>query len=60
MSDLQFYTEKALRSVEGYGQAEAYASESVIHTVYIDGSRISNIETKRESGMMVRIADGGR
>ncbi len=54
------YVEKALQAVEGYGQAEAYASESVIHTVYIDGTRISNIETKRESGIMVRMADGGR
>lgn len=60
MSDLSFYAEKALKAVEGYGQAEAYSSENVIHTVYIDGSRISNIETKRESGVMVRIADGGR
>ena len=54
------YVEKALRTVEGYEQTEAYASESVIHTVYIDGTRISNIETKRESGLMIRIMDGGR
>lgn len=60
MSDLAFHTEKALKAVEGYGQAEVYASENLIHTIYIDGTRISNIETKRESGMMVRIADGGR
>lgn len=54
------YVEKALSAVKDYAQAEAYASDSVIHTVYIDGTRISNIETKRESGLMVRIADGGR
>ncbi len=60
MSDLSSHVEAALRAVERYGQAEAYGSENVIHTVYIDGTRISNIETKRESGLMVRIADGGR
>lgn len=60
MSDLEFNVEKALRAADGYAQAEAYASEAVIHTVYIDGTRISNIETKRESGLMVRIADDGR
>lgn len=54
------YVEKALASLDGYAQAEAYASDSFIHTIYIDGTRISNIETKREAGIMVRIADGGR
>ncbi len=60
MSDLDFHVESALNAVREYGQAEAYASENIVHTVYIDGSRISNIETKRESGLMVRVADGGR
>lgn len=60
MSDLDSMVESALRSVEGYGQAEAYGSEEVVHTVYVDGTRISNIETKRESGLMVRMVDGGR
>ena len=60
MSDLDFQVERALSAVDAYEQAEAYASEAVIHTVYIDGTRISNVETKRESGLMVRIADGGR
>ncbi len=58
--NLDPYVESALSAVREYEQAEAYASENVIHTVYIDGSRISNIETKRESGLMVRMADGGR
>lgn len=60
MSDLQASVEAALRAVDGYGQAEAYGSEAVIHTVYVDGTRISNIETKREAGLMVRMVDGGR
>ena len=60
MSDLEVNVESALRALEGYGQAEAYGLESVIRTVYVDGTRISNIETKRESGLMVRMADGGR
>ncbi len=60
MSDLDAIVESALRAVDGYGQAEVYGSEEVVHTVYVDGTRISNIETKRESGLMVRMADGGR
>lgn len=52
--------DRALGSVNGYEQAEAFASDVTVHTVYIDGTRISNIETKRESGLMVRIADKGR
>ncbi len=54
------YAEQALRSVEGHEHAEAYVSEAVVSTIYIDDSRISNIETKAESGIMVRMADGGR
>lgn len=57
---LDSYVEDALRAVKDYEQAEAYGSEVVVHTVYIDGTRISNVETKRETGLMVRMADGGR
>ena len=60
MSDIGFYAEKALEAARGYGQAEAYVSEAVINTVYIDDSKISNIETKLDAGLMVRIADSGR
>ena len=54
------FAEDVLRRLSGYGQSEVYVSEAVVHTVYIDNSRISNIETKKDSGMMVRIMDGRR
>lgn len=60
MSDLDAIVEQALAAVDGYEQAEAYGSESLIRTVYVDGTRISNVETKRESGLMIRMADSGR
>ena len=60
MSDTGFYAEKAMEVARGYGQSEVYVSEAVINTVYIDDSKISNIETKLDSGLMIRIADGGR
>ncbi len=60
MSDLHPYAEQALRAVKGHEHAEAYVSEAVVNTIYIDDSHISNIETKTESGIMVRMADGGR
>ncbi len=60
MSDIDAIAEKALAAVKEHEQAEAYASEVLVRTVYIDGTRISNVETKRESGLMVRMTDGGR
>ena len=50
----------ALQAMDRYDQAEAFISETVVNTVYIDGTRISNIETKREAGMMFRMAKDGR
>ena len=60
MSDIGYYAEKAMEAAREYGQSEVYVSEAVINTVYIDDSKISNIETKLDSGLMIRIADGGR
>ena len=60
MSDIAYDCERALQAVRGHEQAEVYVSEAVVSTVYIDDSKISNIETKTESGMMVRMADAGR
>ena len=51
--------DRAMQSLSGYQQAEVYSSEAVVHTVYIDDSKISNIETKVDRGMMARMADGG-
>lgn len=52
--------DRAMQSLSRYQQAEVYTSEAVVHTVYIDDSKISNIETKVDRGMMVRMAEGGR
>ncbi|MBO4797557.1 MAG: TldD/PmbA family protein [Candidatus Methanomethylophilaceae archaeon] len=52
--------ERAIRALDKYDQAEVYVSEAVVNTVYIDGSKISNIETKKESGMMFRMIHGSR
>ena len=52
--------EKAMRALKDYDQAEVYVSNTKVHTVYIDNSRISNIETKEDTGMMFRMIDGGR
>ncbi len=60
MSDIHAYAERALSSVRSHQQSEVYVSDALVHTVYIDDSRISNIETKRDTGLMVRVADGGR
>ena len=52
--------DRAMQFLSKYQQAEVYASEAVVHTVYIDDSKISNIETKVDRGMMARMAEGGR
>ncbi|MBP5203901.1 MAG: TldD/PmbA family protein, partial [Candidatus Methanomethylophilaceae archaeon] len=52
--------DRAIQALKRYDQAEAYVSETVVRTVYIDGSRISNVETKVDSGMMFRMIDGSR
>ena len=46
---------KAMYALKDYGQAEVYVSKTRVHTVYIDNSRISNIETKDDTGMMFRM-----
>ena len=52
--------DRAMQSLSKYDQAEVYVSKNVVKTVYIDDSKISNIETKTDSGMMIRMAEGGR
>ncbi len=51
---------KAMYALKDYSQAEAYVSKTRVHTVYIDNSRISNIETKDDTGMMFRMIKDGR
>lgn len=50
----------ALDALKRYEQAEVFVSEATVHTVYIDDSAISNIETKTDRGMMFRMFSGGR
>lgn len=52
--------DKAVSAMNAYDQAEVYVSETSVNTIYIDDSKISNIETKTESGMMFRMAKDGR
>jgi len=46
----------ALRHAKKADHAESYVIESVTHAAYIDGGRISNIETKIDSGISVRVS----
>jgi TldD protein len=52
--------DRAIQALKRYDQAETYVSETIVNTVYIDDSKISNIETKTESGMMFRMAKDGK
>ena len=55
-----FTAEKAIQSLKKYDQAEVYVSDTTVHTIYIDNSQISNIESKRDTGMMFRMTQDGR
>ncbi|MCL2785860.1 MAG: TldD/PmbA family protein [Methanomassiliicoccaceae archaeon] len=50
---------EALRHAKA-DHAESYVIMSVTRSAYIDGSRISNIETKTDAGISVRVASGNR
>lgn len=55
-----YAADKAVQRMDSYDQAEVYTSETVVNTIYIDNSMISNIETKTESGMMFRMVKDRR
>jgi len=50
--------EDTLRSIGK--DSEVYVVRSRINAVYVDGSRISNVETKTDMGMSVRVADNNK
>jgi len=50
--------DSVLRSIKN--DAEVYIISSEINAVYVDGSKISNVETKTDRGMSVRIADNNK
>ncbi|MDR2866555.1 MAG: TldD/PmbA family protein [Methanomassiliicoccaceae archaeon] len=58
--DLSEIAVSSLRHAKDMDHAESYVVRSVIRSAYIDGGRISNIETKTDSGMCIRVANDGR
>jgi len=46
----------SLRFAKSMDHAESYVVRTVTHSAYIDGDKISNIESKIDSGMSVRVA----
>lgn len=56
----EYMAEEAMKRLHDYDQAEVYVSDTKIDTVYIDDSEISNVETKRDLGMMFRMTRNGR
>ncbi|MCL1984114.1 MAG: TldD/PmbA family protein [Methanomassiliicoccaceae archaeon] len=50
----------SLKHAKRMDHAESYVVRTVTHSAYIDGSRISNIETKIDSGISVRVSKNGR
>jgi len=46
----------SLKHTKKADQAESYVVKSVTRSAYIDGSKISNIETKTDSGISIRVA----
>jgi predicted Zn-dependent protease len=54
--DVRDIATDSLRYAKSMDHAECYVVRSVTHSAYIDGSRISNIETKTDSGISVRVA----
>lgn len=52
--------DKAVQALKEYEQSEVFVSETDVHTVYVDNSEISNIESKKDTGMMFRMVQDGR
>ncbi|MCQ2085788.1 MAG: hypothetical protein MJZ21_06555, partial [archaeon] len=55
-----YIAEKAMQQLKNYDQAEVYVSNTTVHTIYIDNSQISNIESKDDLGMMFRMTKDGK
>jgi predicted Zn-dependent protease len=54
--NVQEIATNSLKFAKGMDHAETYVVRSVTHSAYIDGGKISNIESKIDSGMSVRVA----
>ncbi|MCL1904706.1 MAG: TldD/PmbA family protein [Methanomassiliicoccaceae archaeon] len=58
--DLNDIASDSLKHAKNMDHAESYVVRTVTHSAYIDGSRISNIETKIDSGISIRVAKDNR
>ena len=58
--DVRDIATDALRHAKEADHAESYVIRSVTNSAYIDGGKISNIETKVDSGISVRVVKDGR
>ncbi|MCL2607780.1 MAG: metallopeptidase TldD-related protein [Methanomassiliicoccaceae archaeon] len=58
--DLHDIAAASLKYAKEADHAEVYTIKSFTRCAYIDGSRISNIETKTDSGMCVRVSSDNR
>lgn len=54
--DIRSIALDSLKHAEKADHAESYVIRTVTHSAYIDGGRISNIETKIDAGICVRVA----
>lgn len=52
--------EIALREAKRFDAAEVYVVKAKINAVYIDGSKVSNVETKTDMGMCFRLSKGNK
>ena len=53
-------TDRAMRLGKKYDDSEVYMIRTVTNAVYIDGSKVSNVETKTDIGMSFRLYSDGR
>jgi len=58
--DLLEVNEAVLRQLKDVEEAESYAVKSRTLAVYVDGSKVKNVETKEDAGIAVRVINGSR
>ncbi|MDD1770154.1 MAG: TldD/PmbA family protein [Methanomassiliicoccales archaeon] len=59
--ELQDITAKALRlAKKGASEAEAYSAKANVVSVYVDDSKIKSVETRKDSGVAMRVISDGR
>ena len=59
--ELQDITAKALKlAKKGASEAEAYSAQATVISVYVDDSAIKSVETRKDSGLAMRVINNGR